>query len=503
MKVLFIYPNLYAQVGFNYGVASLSSVLNAHGHETKLLNINEKLGYPLDLSRIKKDVLNFKPDLIAFSFVTNHYKYAKIIANSVREYSSIPIIVGGIHSTIAPEEVLLNGAFDFVCVGEGEYALLELVERLAKGKDPKQVRNIWFRGEDGIVKNPLRPLVSLEGTPRKDYEIFDFQRMIEAKDGWVGIMTSRGCPFKCTYCFNHQIISLYKREMEDSPPKNLNYIRYHPIEDVIEEIVYLLSSYNHIKMFIFDDDIFTLNRQYLMEFCKEYRKLTFLPFVVNAHVKAFDREIAHELARAGCRIVKFGLESGSSRIRRNILNRSMEDEEIVRAFEIAHEAGLHTSAFLMIGLPYEEKEDLAKTVKLLAKIKPGRFRWSCFFPYYGTIAYSISVEGNFIDKGKYESLSNFTVASCLNFGPEQNLLIEKLAKFYHWYVNAQSDLPSSPYYKLLVEGLNRMDKEQWDKTKKLMQEIDRNLTEFLETLGIEHYSMRFNEFTGIRSSYKD
>jgi len=501
MRILFIYPNLYAQIGFNYGIAFLSSVLKNYGHETKLLNINEKLGYPLDLSRIRKDIRNFKPDLIAFSFVTNHYKYAKIIANSIRKYSSTPIIAGGIHATMAPEKVLSEGAFDFICVGEGEYAMLELVERLDGGKDALRVRNIWAKTDEGIIKNPLRPLIPLEEIPRKDYEIFDFQRMIEAKNGWVGLMTSRGCPFRCTYCFNHQMVNLYKEMGDDN--KNLNYIRYHPVEDVMGEIAYLLDRYDNIKTFIFDDDIFTLNRRYVAEFCKEYRKLTRIPFVVNAHVKTFDREIAHELSEAGCRIVKFGLESGSARIRKDILNRPMEDGEIVRAFEIAHEAGLHTSAFLMMGIPHEQKEDLLKTVKLLARIKPGRFRWSCFFPYEGTVAYRISEQGNFIDKGRYDSLSSFTEASCLDFGPEQNLFIEKLTKLYHWYVNAHSDLPSSTCYRALTEIVDRMDKEQWDRAKGMVCELDGSLTKFLETFGIEHYCLRFNEFTGIRSSYRD
>ncbi len=156
MKVLFIYPNLYAQVGFNYGIASLSAVLKQHGHTTSLININEKLGYPLDLSRIKKEVEDFAPDLIGFSLLTNQYRHALTIARSIKEYCSAPIVAGGVHTTMAPEETMRSGCFDFACRGEGEEALLELVSSLEKGEDTSGILNIWARknGEDHKKSGP-------------------------------------------------------------------------------------------------------------------------------------------------------------------------------------------------------------------------------------------------------------------------------------------------------------------------------------------------------------
>ncbi len=131
MRIFFIYPNINTQVGFNYGISYISGFLKEKGIETGLLNINEKLGYPLDLARIKKDVLAFKPDMIGFSVLTNQYKYALEIARDIKQYLDVPILFGGIHVTMDPVQTLMQDEVDLICVGEGEEALAEL---LATGK---------------------------------------------------------------------------------------------------------------------------------------------------------------------------------------------------------------------------------------------------------------------------------------------------------------------------------------------------------------------------------
>jgi len=500
VKILFIYPNLYAQVGFNYGVASLSAVLKQHGHETALMNVNEKLGYPLELERIRREAEEFGPDLIGFSAVTNQYKYVLQMAGFLKQHFPVPQICGGIHATLAPDEVLQSGCFDFVCRGEGEYALLELADRLEKGGDVSSIENIWLMKEGNIIRNPVRPFVRLEDLPRKDYEIFNFQKMIDAKDGWVGVMASRGCPFRCTYCFNHQMVNLYQDDLGISG-KALNYIRHYPAEEVLKELEYLLSRYRNIRMFIFDDDLFTFNKSYLMEFCKKYRERVGLPFVVNAHVKMIDGEMASALKDAGCRIVKFGLESGSERIRREILNRPMKDEDIIQAFHTVEQAGIHTSAFVMIGLPHETREDLMMTIDLLARIKPGRFRWAIFFPYVNTEAYEISRKGRFIDFEKMEQLSGFTEESCLDFGPEHNGWIEKLQKIFPWYVNARTNTSSSHFFQTLVKGAEALPLETWREIKDKIIPLDREISSLLLAQQKEHYAIRYEEFMAVRSDW--
>ena len=502
MRVLFVYPNLHAQIGFNYGIAYLSAALRQGGHVTRLLNVNESLGYPLDPQRIMGDLRDFSPDLVGFSVVSNQLQYALEIARTMRGQTEAPFVCGGVHATMAPAEVLETGVFDYACVGEGEGALLDLAHALEEGRDTSRIQNIWSRRDGAIIQNKVRPFVDLKALPPKDYDLFDFQKMIDAKEGWVGVMTSRGCPFRCTYCFNHRLVDIYQKEI-GLPPARLNYVRHHLVADVIKELEYLLEHYDRIRTFIFDDDLFTFNRRYVREFCRLYEERISVPFVVNAHVKMFDRDMASRLKRSGCRIVKFGLESGSERVRRKILNRQMTNQDIIDAFRAADESELHTSAFVMIGLPGETRADLLATIRLLAIIRPGRFRWSLFFPYKGTTAYEIAREKGLIDFQKMLTLSNFTEQSCLDFGDAHNLLIDKLTVTFPWFVNARTGQPSSAIYRGLVSEIERMGREAWERTKATIRPADREISAFLTQAGTEHYAIKYNDFMGVRSDWTD
>lgn len=495
MKILFIYPNLYAQIGFNYGVSYISGLLRAHNIETYLLNINEKLGYPLDHERVKRDIQYIKPDIIGFSVLTNQLKYAREMARHIKSYYNAPIIFGGIHPTMDPYGTLSDENIDCICMGEGEEAILELLQ---KGS-PSSIKNLGYRHDGKVILEPLRPFIDINTLPFKDYTIFDFQQMIDAKDGWVGLMASRGCPFRCTYCLNHKIMKLYREN--GHLPKY--YLRRHTVDQIIHEIEYILKHYKRVRMFIFDDDIFTFDKEWLKEFSEKYREVTDIGFVCNAHARIFDEDTASYLKEAGCRIVKFGLESGSDRIRKNVLNRHMTNKDIENAFDTAHRFGLHTSAFVMIGLPYEKRQDILETIKLLARIKPGRFRWSLFFPFIGTRAYDIAKEANQIDFKKMNELDNFTDNTCMDLGEEENLLIDKIKNLFCLFVNGYGNMDGEGKYFSLIKALENMDSVSWNKEKErikiLADEIDREMTK----KGLLHYTVRYNPFMGVRNDWED
>lgn len=501
MRLLFIYPNIDAQIGFNYGVASLSAVLKQSGHETGLINLNEEF-YPIPSDEeLLGKIRQFKPDIVGFSCVTTQFKHAERIARLVKEKLAVPTIAGGVHATMVPAEILRTGAFDFACLGEAEEALPELLKRMQEGGDTTSIPNIWAGKDFMIFTNKVRPFPELASLPRKDYSIFDFQHMIDSKNGWVGLMAGRGCPFRCTYCFNHQIVQRYRHDT-GLPAGKLNYIRHYPVADLIEEIQFLLENYERIRMFIFDDDIFTLRREFLLDFCQQYHNAGIeVPFVVNAHVKLFDEEIAEALACAGCRIVKFGLESGSSRVRREILHRYMSNDAITETFEICRRHGLHSSAFLMIGLPTETKTEMFETVNLLAESLPGRFRWSVFFPFPGTEAHSIARKSGALDEEKMKTLHNFFTESCLDFGEEHNLALEKLNAAFPWYVNAASSLPCAPTYKRVTDKLSSLSREKWEKEKESIAEMDAHLSAELQSKKLRHYATKYNRFMGVDSDY--
>ncbi|MEO0651631.1 MAG: cobalamin-dependent protein, partial [Planctomycetota bacterium] len=289
MRVLFIYPNLYTQMGFNHGLASLSAVCKEAGHQTRLVNLNENLPPTPTDEDLWTAVSDWGPGLIGFSCLTQQYAEALRIARwlrgrAEREGRALPpLVVGGIHPSMVPSDVMADGVWDHVGVGECEHALVELIGRVEAGESPDDVRNFlsWRGGvrPEGADAggcdpelwnhNPVGEFPSLETLPMPDYELFDTERITEQKHGWFGLMTSRGCPYRCTYCLNHKIIDRYRAELGRPVPK-LNFFRYRPPEKMIEEIRWVLERYPNIGTFILDDDLFTQNAEHALAFCEAY-----------------------------------------------------------------------------------------------------------------------------------------------------------------------------------------------------------------------------------------
>ncbi len=185
MKILFIYPNAGSQVGFNYGIAHLSAVLKQAGHDVALWQLCDDIE-PLPSEEQFADRLSQETaDIIGFSVVTNQWPYAKKLASWAREVTDAPLVCGGIHTMAAAEEILQSGVFDYILRGEAEEAFAEFVEKLSKSQDLSEVKNLGFMRNKDMRLNPLRPLPDLKKLPLKDYEIFDFQNIIDAKNGWV------------------------------------------------------------------------------------------------------------------------------------------------------------------------------------------------------------------------------------------------------------------------------------------------------------------------------
>ncbi|MCD6186111.1 MAG: cobalamin-dependent protein, partial [Deltaproteobacteria bacterium] len=198
MKILFIYPNEGSQLGFNYGVAHIAAVLKKAGHKVELLQLCGEIGNLPSKDEFCNSVKQINPDLIGFSVVTNQWPYTEKLAAWVRDATNVPIVCGGIHVMASAREILQSGLFDYIIRGEAEEAFLEFIEKLGKAENIQTVRNLGLIKDGKILINPMRPLPDLKKLPPKDYDIFDFQKIIDAKNGWVGLMGSRGCPFSCT-----------------------------------------------------------------------------------------------------------------------------------------------------------------------------------------------------------------------------------------------------------------------------------------------------------------
>ncbi|HTF89479.1 MAG TPA: radical SAM protein [Planctomycetota bacterium] len=525
MRVLFIYPNLYTQMGFNHGLASLSACLKLAGHETRLLNLNENLPPVPDEEDVWRAIVEWGAGMVAVSCLTQQYQAAKSLAAGLRaraEREGVvlpPLVVGGIHPTMVPIDVMSDGIWDHVGVGECEDALVALAARIERGESPDDVPNFlsWKSGlrppeadhapvaPDHWVHNPVGEFPDLTALPVPDYGLFDTQRITDQKHGWFGVLSSRGCPYRCTYCLNHKIVDRYHEEL-GRPVNRIGFFRFRPADKLIEELREVLARYKNVGTFIFDDDLFTQNAEHAISICKAYEESGIkVPFVVNSHVKQLDPRVAEALSRAGCRILKLGIESGSPRVRKEILQRFMSDQDVLATIESAERFRLHTSGFVMVGLPYETHGERWETVDLLAKSGIGRYRTSLFFPFPGTESYRLSVEGGFITPEREITLTNFTDSSCLDFGAEENLFIDKLATCMPWFVNSRMDrfhtAPAAARYQPLVREVLAMDAASWEVFKPKVRAIDEEYAAAATRAEELHYAIRYNAFMGVRSDY--
>ena len=505
MRVLFVYPNIDCPPGINHGLAAMSGVLKSRGHEVGLIHVCENLWELPTTGQVLDRIDAFRPDIVGFSAMSQQYPWVKEVSRALRgRRPDLPQAIGGVHCTMVPEEVTDDDLFEWVFVGECDHAFPELVDRMRDGGDLHSVPNTRVPGRfsptGAVIRNAVGPFPDLAALPETDYELFDIDHIVGAKNGWMGLITSRGCPYKCTYCFNKEIVDLYRDE--GGARSMREYLRAYPVERMIEEIRQLKRDHPGIGTLIIDDDLFTLNRQYVLEFTDAYRRSGVgLPYVVNAHVQRFDDEMAKALAESGCIIVKYGLESGSDRVRRDVLWRYMTNEQIERTTRLAHKHGLHTSAFIMFGLPNESREEIYETLRLCAKVKMGRFRWAIFYPFPGTAGYTIAKDLDVIDWDKWAGMGNYFDASCLKFGAEHDLFIEKLGALCNWYVNALTDWPCAKTYGELVREVEAMDRETFRRRRAELIRKDRDLSEELLRLGVPHYSLRYAHVMGVRSDF--
>lgn len=391
MRICFVYPDVggvehYGTRKFYHGIGYLSSVLKEAGHDTFLLYLQDEPKREAFLA----DVEAISPDLVAFSSTTHQHPFVERCAAWLKEAQpGLVIVSGGVHPTLVPEQVIAVEQIDVVCVGEGEYALLDLVNALENGKSYQHIPNLWSRNRDGeIIRNPLRPLITnLDMLPFPDRELFGYDEILAGSGYQVDMMAGRGCPYHCSYCCNPALQERYKGLGR--------YVRFRGISNILEEIRALQGRYK-IATLNFQDDTFTLDHRWTVEFCRAYRSEFSYPFWINTRVERLDEEIVRTLAESGCQGVRIGVESGNEELRRKVLRRQMSNDDFRRAFRLLHKYGIQTYTCNMIGLPGETPEMIEETIALNRELAPDKFQFSVFYPYPMTELYERSVHEGYL-----------------------------------------------------------------------------------------------------------
>ncbi len=345
---------------------SLSSYLKANGHETTCyfcpVAFNEYNVKELIISLRKK-----KTSLVGISLVTDDYYSAVVVTKAIKKALGIPVIWGGAHVNIRPEECLRHA--DMVCRGEGEDALLELVQRMSlHGKIDSTIKNIWFKAENGIIRNELRNLEeNLDKYPFPDFDL-DSQYVIGDKGcttlneehlkGEYSIMTSRGCPYSCRYCYNN-----YRRQHYDGKGK---YLRVRSIESVIDELSQAKKIFKNLTRINFWDDSFVARSVQDFERFKDfYKKRIDLPFFALIEPMAFNEDKIEMLKDCGLSNLQVGIQTGSERVNKEVYNRPVSNKKVLAVAESIKKMGIGAVYDLIFNNPYETKNDIQETIELL------------------------------------------------------------------------------------------------------------------------------------------
>lgn len=386
MRVLFVFPIPsvdFIFVDFQFGIASISSILKQHGINTRLITC-----HCLDKNLVRHAIHDFQPTLIAFSYTSDQCDLAEQTINYVYDTFHLPIVAGGPHATVAPEETIAIRGLKFLCVGEGEYAMLELARALDEKQGLTRIRNLWIKQGNTVVRNDVRNLIEdLDSLPPPDRVLFDYQAALDV-DHRADFLAGRGCPYPCSYCINHKLQDIYRGKGR--------YVRLRSVNNVLDEVLSVLSTYRGVESVNFHDDTFIINKQWARQFCDEYSHRIGMPLHINARADLIDPEIVDCLKRAGCVEIKIGIEHGNERIRNRVMKRNMSNEQIITAFRLVKNAGIKAWAYNMMGLPGETKATINDTIRLNRQVKPDRLFVSMFHPYKGTTLYEQCEEAGMI-----------------------------------------------------------------------------------------------------------
>lgn len=377
MRVAFVG---YAQEQLAIGL--LSSVLRRAGHETTLAFAPalfrdryyfdvEPLGALLARDGALVDqIVAAKPDLVAMSPLTFTYAWCVDLAAAVKRRVPVPVVFGGVHASAVPDVVLDSGVVDYVCVGEGEAAIVALCEALETGRPRRPIGNLWWREGERTVRGPAQPFVQdLDALPHWDKELWATATPI--RNSWL-TMASRGCPYRCTFCFNNHFARL-------GAPGG-KYLRLRSVGHVMEELREARSRWG-ARFVELSDDILTVDKGWVRELLARYGREVGVPFSCLVHARYVDRDIAGWLADAGCARVQIGMQTAEPAVRRR-LGRHETEPHMVDALGALLDAGLEVKLDHMFGLPDEPFEAQEAARRLYASQTPAHVNtyWLSWLP---------------------------------------------------------------------------------------------------------------------------
>jgi len=375
------------------GLAYVAAALEKAGFQVEILD-NYQLKKPIDY--VKLEIERLSPEIVGITCGSVTYKRCIETAKAVKEVlPSCKVVVGGWHPSYMPDSMLQHPEIDYVVLGEGERAMVELTTNITECEDESDIATlpgIAFRHAGKIVKTAPKFISELDQIPfpaRHLLPMHLYDRTIEylSVKPVDTMNVIRGCPYNCTYC---EIRKLWGQKVRAfSPPR------------VVEEIDNLVKTYGS-KGIYFVGDNFTIHKKRTIEMCNLIKKHKLdIEWACDTRADLISRELLKEMKDAGCRAIFFGVESGSPRILKK-LNKQITLQQFVHAFKLCREEGIQIACSFILGTPGETVNDMKATFKFAKKLDPDWCTFEIFIAYPDSALYQEVME-----RGLYDRVEGF------------------------------------------------------------------------------------------------
>jgi len=375
----------------------LVAIVRESGYQVSFLDaILEELSIEKFAERVKE----IGPDIVVLECSTPSINFDLQSAAAIKKaFPSTRTVLIGSHPTVYHREIMAeNPLVDAICRGEFDYTVRDLVRAQAEGKDWSGISGLTWRRDGEVQVNPDRPVIeNLDEIPFPARDLVDSpnyrQGTFRGKHPTT-VITSRGCPFHCIYCLWPS--TLYGHNF-----------RARSAENVVDELEECVNKYGVDEVY-FDDDSMALDRERMLKICRLIveRGVKF-EWISQCRVDSMDEEVLRAMKKAGCRYIRFGVESGSPRMLK-LMKKGITTEKAMEAFRLARKVGIRTRAFFLFGLPGETEETVRETIEFAKKIKPGSAQFAVAIPHPGTELFKTTTENGWI---RYDNWEDFS--SCL------------------------------------------------------------------------------------------
>lgn len=412
------------------GIAYITSLLNQEGHEAIIVEGNNKT-----VKDMVEAVGRIKPDVVGISMDTSARMVCLEMAKQIKLRFNLPIIVGGPHATLLPQQILENYNFiDYLVRNEGEYTSLNLLNALEKKKSLKKIKGISYRDDGKIIHNPAaEPITDLDALPYPEYKFFNLMEYAhfphhpeELKKYPTGfILTSRGCPHNCTFCSTSHLWA--------------NRIRFRTAKNVVGEIEELHKKYN-VRFFCFIDDHFLADRKRAIEICKliiEKGLHEKIKWTCNSEVNVVNEEVLSWAKKAGCHMIAYGVEDASEEGIK-FFRKAHNMKQVFRAFKLTREAGIMALSYFIIGGDHESPENLKLKKQAIEELDPDITTASLLVAFPKTEVFEIGRKRGWWDYDVFlkscvgkEYYNGVPIYRSQNMSFEQ--MFEAVAGFHYWW----------------------------------------------------------------------